>query len=310
MAWTLSDMPDQSGRVAIVTGANSGLGYHAARALAAAGAHVILACRSEERGREARERIETTHGGTVEARVELRVLDLADLSSIEAFATGVLRDHASVDLLVNNAGVMAIPLRRTADRFEMQLGTNHLGHYALTMRLMEPLLAADAARVVTVSSLAHKFGRMRWKDPNWERSYSKWLAYGQSKLANLLFTLELDRRLQAHQSAAIAVACHPGYADTNLQSVGPELTGSKAAGWLSGLGNRIFAQDASAGALPILYAATHPDIEGGDFVGPSGILSMRGAPALEEPSPHARDAQDAARLWALSAELTSITPPL
>jgi NAD(P)-dependent dehydrogenase (short-subunit alcohol dehydrogenase family) len=201
---------------------------------------------------------------------------------------------------------MALPLRRTADGFEMQFGTNHLGHFALTARLLEKLLAADAARVVTVSSLAHKFGRMRWKDPNWEGGYQKWLAYGQSKLAKLLFTFELERRLRARDTKAIAAACHPGFADTNLQFVGPKLEGSKLQAWLMKLNNEVIAQDASAGALPTLFAATDGSVRGGDFIGPDGVLGIRGTPAKENPAKHAQDPEAARRLWDLSVELTGV----
>ena len=294
-------MPSQEGVRAIVTGANSGIGFRAAKALAAKGATVILACRSEPRGREALAAIEAAHP---DCSLELRQLDLADLASVKAFAEGVARDCPSVDLLINNAGVMALPLQRTADGFEMQFGTNHLGHFALTMRLLPALFAADAARIVNVSSLAHKFGRMRWRDPNWETGYQKWPAYGQSKLANLLFTHELQRRFSARGAATIAVACHPGFSDTNLQFVGPRLEGSKLNAWLMRLNNKVIAQDADAGALPTLYAATSPDVVGGDFIGPDGLFGVRGAPTKETPSAHARDPDAAARLWDLSVELT------
>jgi NAD(P)-dependent dehydrogenase (short-subunit alcohol dehydrogenase family) len=301
--WSKGDIPTMKGQRVVVTGANSGIGFEAAKALAGKGANVILACRSEERGRKALAAIEDAHP---EATVELRLLDLADLGSVKAFAEGVRRDHPTLDRLINNAGVMALPLRRTADGFEMQFGTNHLGHFALTMRLLDKLLEADDARIVTVSSMAHRFGRMRWKDPNWQRGYQKWLAYGQSKLANVLFTLELQRRLEAKDTSAIAVACHPGFADTNLQFVGPKLEGSKLQTWLMKLNNEYVAQDANAGALPTLYAATAPAVRGGDFFGPDGVLGIRGTPTRETPARHARDEADAARLWALSAELTGL----
>ena len=305
--WSIDDMPSLEGVRAIVTGANSGIGFEAAQALAGRGANVILACRSEVRGREALARIEEKHA---RATVELRQLDFSDLASVAAFAEGVRRDHPTIDLLINNAGVMALPLRRTAQGFEMQLGTNHLGHYALTVQLMDRLLAADEARVVTVSSLAHRMGRMRWHDPNWERGYQKWLAYGQSKLANLLFTLELQRRFEAAGSGALAVACHPGFADTNLQFVGPRLEGSKLQQWIMKVNNQYIAQDARAGAAPTLYAATAEDIEGGDFIGPDGFLAIRGTPTHELPAEQARDTSAAARLWDLSAELTGVATDL
>lgn len=301
--WSIDDVPTMKGARVVVTGANSGIGFEAAKVLAGKGANVILACRSEERGRKALQAIEAAHP---KATVELRQLDLADLSSVEAFAEGVKRDHPTLDRLINNAGVMALPLRRTADGFEMQLGTNHLGHFALTVRLLGKLLEADDARIVTVSSMAHRFGRMRWKDPNWQRGYQKWLAYGQSKLANVLFTLELQKRLEKRGAKAIAVACHPGFADTNLQFVGPKLEGSKLQAWLMKLNNQYVAQEADAGALPTLYAATAPGVQGGDFFGPDGMLGIRGTPTRETPARHATDSAAAARLWDLSVELTGL----
>lgn len=301
--WSKDDMPTMNGQRVVVTGANSGIGFEAAKALAGRGANVILACRSEERGRKALAAIEDAHP---KATVELRLLDLADLSSVKAFAEGVRRDHPTLDRLINNAGVMALPLQRTADGFEMQLGTNHLGHFALTVRLLDKLLEGENARVVTVSSMAHRFGRMRWKDPNWREGYQKWLAYGQSKLANVLFMVELQRRLEARGASAISVACHPGFADTNLQFVGPKLEGSKLQTWLMRLNNEYIAQDAEAGALPTLRAATAEDVRGGDYFGPDGLLGIRGTPARETPARHARAAEDAARLWDLSVELTGV----
>ena len=216
-------MPDLGGRVAVVTGANGGLGYETARVLAAHGAHVLMACRDLEKAGRAIKRI---HGDDPAAELEPRILDLADLGSVRRFAEGFALDHDRLDLLVNNAGVMALPLRRTADGFEMQMGTNHFGHFALTGLLLESILAAPAARVVTVTSLMHELGHIDFDDLDCERHYHKWRAYGRSKLANLLFTHELQARLAEADASAIAVACHPGYAATDLQVAGPRMSGS------------------------------------------------------------------------------------
>jgi NAD(P)-dependent dehydrogenase (short-subunit alcohol dehydrogenase family) len=273
--WTAAAMPDLAGRTIVVTGGNSGIGYEAALELARKGAHVVLACRDASRGRSAAAAIESA---LPQASLEVMELDLASLASIHAFAEAFQGRHPSLDVLCNNAGVMAIPYRRTHDGFEMQLGTNHLGHFALTGLLLDRLLATDAARVVTVSSTAHRFGRMRFDDLHWESGYRKWRAYGQSKLANLLFAYELQRRLDAVGARCISVACHPGYAATNLQLAGPRMQGSSVMESLSSLANRVFAQSAAMGALPTLCAAVSPDVRGGDYIGPDGqrALSRRG----------------------------------
>ncbi|RIL05328.1 MAG: short-chain dehydrogenase [Proteobacteria bacterium] len=302
-SWSAADVPDQSGRVAIVTGANSGLGFATASVLASRGAHVILACRDTDRGKGALDAITAAHPS---AGVELQPLDLASLASVRAFAAAFAAQHERLDLLCNNAGVMALPPRRTADGFEMQLGTNHLGHFALTGLLLDRLLAAPAARVVTVSSTLHRPGRIHWDDLHLERSYRKWIAYAQSKLANLLFAHELDRRLRASGARAISAAAHPGYAATNLQTAGPRMAGARLFERLSLLGNRVFAQTADAGALPTLYAATAPDVQGGDYIGPGGFGEMRGAPRKVGCTARARNAADAARLWQLSESLTGV----
>jgi NAD(P)-dependent dehydrogenase (short-subunit alcohol dehydrogenase family) len=301
--WSAADVPDQTGRVAIVTGANSGLGLETAKVLASRGAHVILACRDTDRGKTALDAIARAHPS---ASVECQPLDLASLASVRAFASAYAAQHERLDLLCNNAGVMALPSRRTADGFEMQLGTNHLGHFALTGLLLDRLLAAPAARVVTVSSTLHRPGRIHWDDLHLERSYRKWIAYAQSKLANLLFAHELDRRLRACGARAISTAAHPGYAATNLQTAGPRMAGARWFERLSLIGNRIFAQSAAAGALPTLYAATAPDVQGGDYIGPGGPAEMRGAPRKVGCTARARNAADAARLWELSESLTGV----
>ncbi|MER6273311.1 oxidoreductase [Streptomyces sp. 900105755] len=290
--WNASDLPALAGRTAVVTGANSGLGFTAADALARAGAHVVLAVRDPERGRAAAARV---NGST-----EVRRLDLADLSSVREFAAGWDRP---LDLLVNNAGVMMLPELRTKDGFEMQFGTNHLGHFALT----NLLLPYVTDRVVTVSSGLHRGGDgvIRFENVNLEGAYTPTRAYAQSKLANLLFVLELQRRLTEAGSRVRALAAHPGYAATNLQSH----TANPLARLGMRLGNRLFAQDDRAGTLPTLYAATQ-DLPGASYVGPDGLGEMRGAPALVARSAAASDPAAARRLWTLSEELTGVRWPL
>ena len=294
MGWSTRDIPDQSGRVAVVTGANSGIGFHAALELARAGARVVVGARSRERGEQAVARMT--------GDVELRLLDLADLASVREFAASL---DGPLDLLVNNAGVMAIPRRTTADGFEMQLGTNHLGHFALTGLLLPRLLAAEAPRVVTVSSGMHHQGRIDFDDLQSERDYGSWRAYSQSKLANLLFCLELQRRADASRANLLSVAAHPGYAATNLQYVGPEMEGSRLRKLAMRLGNLLLAQSAAAGALPSLYAATE-DLPGGAYAGPGGFRESRGAPRLVTMSRAAADPETARRLWDVSEELTGV----
>ncbi len=285
--WALSDISDQGGRTVVVTGANSGLGLVTARALAGSGALVVLAVRDLDRGRAAAD--------LIPGRTEVRSLDLADLSSVRAFAK---QWEGPLDLLVNNAGVMAVPYGRTPDGFETQIGTNHLGHFALTNLLLPHV----ADRVVTVSSTAHRIGSIDLSDLNWEtRRYKRWSAYGQSKLANLLFTLELERRLEAVGSGVRAVAAHPGYAATRLQS----RTGSRVQGALMAVGNRLFAQSDAMGSLPVLYAATQ-DLPGASFVGPDGPREARGHPTLVGRSAAATDVDMAGRLWTLSEQLTGV----
>jgi NAD(P)-dependent dehydrogenase (short-subunit alcohol dehydrogenase family) len=289
--WGTTDIPDLTGRTAIVTGANSGIGRAAARALARAGAHVVLAVRDTGKGEAA--------AAAMPGETEVRRLDLASLASIRDFAAGWDGD---VDLLINNAGVMAPPLTRTADGFELQFGTNHLGHFALT----NLLLGHVTGRVVTVSSTGHRMGSIDFDDLNWERRpYKRWSAYGQSKLANLLFTAELQRRLTAAGSSVLATAAHPGYAATNLQFH----SGQRAFDVISTIGNRLIAQDEDGGALPTLYAAT-ADIPGNSFAGPGGFMEQRGAPKLVGRSGRAQDPAVARRLWDVSEELTGVRFPL
>jgi NAD(P)-dependent dehydrogenase (short-subunit alcohol dehydrogenase family) len=297
--WTTAQIPDQSGRTAVVTGANSGLGLVSARELARHGANVVLACRNTAKGEEA---LRTIQAVAPEARLELAQLDLGDLQSVAAFAESFRSSHDGLDLLLNNAGVMAPPRRETKDGFELQLGTNLLGHFALTGRLIAAMEGRADARVVTLSSNAHKMGRIDFDDLQSERGYKRWGAYGQSKLADLMFALELDRRLRAAGSSIESVAAHPGYAATNLQTAAPPLLDRL----VMRASNIFLAQSADMGALPVLYAATYPGLEGGSYVGPDGIGEFRGHPHLVSPNRAARDEDVAARLWAVSEELTGV----
>ncbi|MEU7480396.1 oxidoreductase [Lentzea sp. NPDC042327] len=292
--WTDADIPDQTGRTVLVTGANSGLGLRTAQVLADKGAHVLMGCRSTERGEAARRQ--------VRGSAEVLPLDLADLASVRAAAHRV----GTLDVLVNNAGIMAVPLGRTADGFERQFGTNHLGHAALTFLLLPVLRQRPGARVVTVASIMHKYGRMNFDDPNWEhRSYHAAAAYSQSKLANILFARELDRRCPDVAS----IGAHPGMTAT-------ELTNNMASAHRSSvmrLGGRLshlFSQSVEMGALPQLYAATSPDAHGGLYYGPGGFNGLRGHPAIAGMTPAARDDLAASRLWDLTVKLTGITPDL
>jgi NAD(P)-dependent dehydrogenase (short-subunit alcohol dehydrogenase family) len=297
--WTSERIPDQRGRNAVVTGANSGLGLVVARELARKGAHVVLACRNTAKGDAVARSIEALGAP---AGVEVRPLDLGSLASVRAFAEQLRPELDGIDLLINNAGVMAPPRQTTADGFELQFGTNHLGHFALTGLLIGSLEGREDARVVTVSSGAHRIGRITFDNLQRERGYNRWSAYGQSKLANLLFALELDRRLRAAGSNVKSLAAHPGYAATNLQSA--------AAPALDRLvmtfSNLLIAQSADMGALPLLYAATEPGLEGGTFAGPDGLAEQRGHPKPVAPNKAARDEAVAARLWSVSEELTGV----
>ncbi len=299
-----NDVPDLRGRAAIVTGGNSGIGLEAARILATKGAHVVLGCRNTGKAKDAVDAIRSAAPG---ARVEARDLDLASLDSIRAFAARWNAEEAPLHLLCNNAGVMAIPRRLTADGFEMQLGTNHLGHFALTGLLLPRILATQDARVVNVSSTAHRSGRIDFEDLHGERSYGRWRAYGQSKLANLLFTFELGRRLGAKGARAIAVACHPGYAATNLQFVAARMDRSTLLERVMRLGNALFSQSAAMGALPTVYAATAPGVRSGDYFGPDGFAELWGHPKPVGCTERARDVETARRLWDVSETLTGVS---
>jgi NAD(P)-dependent dehydrogenase (short-subunit alcohol dehydrogenase family) len=285
MNWTTADMDRQDGRTFVVTGANSGIGLEASRALAAAGARVVVACRDTAKGEHA--------VAELDGDFDVRRLDLADLVSVRAFAEGLDRD---IDVLINNAGVMAVPRSKTTDGFEMQLGTNHLGHFALTGLL----LGRVRDRVVTISSGAHRIGRVNFDDLQSERRYQRWAAYGQSKLANLLFMMELQRRLDAAGSSLRSVAAHPGYAATGLQSHTQSVQDQ-----IMSVANLVLAQSAAMGALPTLYAATE-DVPGAAYVGPGGLLEQRGHPQLVNMSGAAKDPEAASRLWEASEELTGV----
>ena len=301
--WTAADIPDQSGRTAVVTGANSGLGLVTARELAREGAEVILACRNTAKGEEAAAAILQEVPG---AGVDVRALDLAELASVHAFAEA---QTAPVDLLVNNAGVMALPRRPTKDGFEMQFGTNHLGHFALTGLLLPQLLKTAEPRVVTLSSTAHKMGRINFDNLQGERRYFRWSAYGQSKLANLLFAFELQRRADEAGLPLKSMASHPGYAATNLQTRGPEAGGllTRLEDGLMAISNRVVAQSDEMGALPTLYAATVPDLPGGTYVGPDGFQEQRGHPVPVGSTGASKDRDAARRLWQASEELTGVS---
>jgi NAD(P)-dependent dehydrogenase (short-subunit alcohol dehydrogenase family) len=292
--WTEADIPDQTGRTVLVTGANSGLGLRTAQVLAAKGAHVIMGCRSVQRGQAARR--------TVSGSAEVLELDLADLSSVRSAAEQV----SVLDVLINNAGVMAVPHGRTVDGFERQFGTNHLGHAALTWLLLPALRQRPGARVVTVASLAHQYGRIDFDDPNWERrSYSYRGSYGQSKLANILFARELERR----SSDATSIAAHPGVTVTDLTNNMASAHNSLLLR-IGGKISHLFSQSVEMGALPQLYAATSPDARGGQYYGPDSFNGMRGYPTVARMTAAARDDLAANRLWELTIKLTGITPDL
>lgn len=295
--WTAADIPDQTGCVAVVTGANSGLGQATARELARAGASVVMACRNTDKGEQA---ALTIRAQVPEAKLEIRRLDLADLDSVRAFAQAT---DGQLDLLINNAGVMAPPRRMTKDGFESQFGTNHLGHFALTGRLLPRLLSAQAPRVVTLSSGAHRMGKIRFDNLNGDRHYQNWLWYGQSKLANLMFCFELQRRATAADSKLRSLAAHPGYAATNLQFAGPATWYEKG---IMAVTNKVVAQSAEMGALPTLYAATAPEVPGGSFIGPDGFVEQRGHPHIVTAAGRAYDEEAWGRLWDVSEQLTGV----
>jgi NAD(P)-dependent dehydrogenase (short-subunit alcohol dehydrogenase family) len=298
--WTTADIPDQTGRTAVITGANTGLGYEAAAALAAKGATVVLAVRNLDKGNDAARRIEQD---TVGAQVELQELDLTSLDSVRAAADDLKANYPAIDLLINNAGVMFTPKATTNDGFELQFGTNHLGHFALTGLLLDRVLESPGSRIVTVSSTGHRLiDAIRFDDLQWDRGYNRYRAYGQSKLANLLFTYELQRRLAGRTT--IAAAAHPGGSNTELTRNLPFAIRGVAA---------VFAplmQGADMGALPTLRAATDPDVVGGQYFGPDGWAEQRGHPKLVPSNAASHDVDAQRRLWSVSEELTKVVYPL
>ncbi|OHV04191.1 SDR family NAD(P)-dependent oxidoreductase [Mycobacterium talmoniae] len=301
--WTAADVPQQTGRIAVVTGANTGIGYHAAAVLADRGARVVLAVRNLDKGNAAAARI---RDASPNADVTVQQLDLSSLESVRAAAAALGEAYPRIDLLINNAGVMYTPKQTTADGFELQFGTNHLGHFALTGLLLDRLLGVEGSRVVTVSSMAHRImAAIHFDDLQWEHGYNRVAAYGQSKLANLLFTYELQRRLTAKSRPTIAVAAHPGTSNTELTRNLPAFLRPA---------ERLFApivfQNAQMGALPTLRAATDPAVTGGQYYGPDGLGEQRGHPKLVGSSKQSRDAQLQGRLWQVSEELTGVTFPV
>ncbi len=300
--WTIANIPPQAGKLAMVTGATGGLGYQTAMRLAQAGAEVVLTGRNEAKGREAVSKIRNQFP---DAEIRFEALDLANLASVADFARRFAIAHSSLDLLINNAGVMALPTRQTtADGFEMQFGTNYLGHYALTARLLPLLRGAHQPRVVNLSSIAHRMGFIQFSDLQGERFYSPWKAYNQSKLAMLMFALELQRRSDAAGWNLMSNASHPGWARTDLFANGP---GFGLISFASQLAAPLFSQSAESGALPTLFAATSPQAEGGGYYGPNGLNELRGPPAPARIMPQARDKAGAGKLWDVSQQLTGVS---
>ena len=299
--WTVNDMPNLQGKIAIVTGANSGLGLETTRALAAKGAHVVMACRNLAKGREVQTLIATELPA---ATLDLAQLDLASLASVRAFAADFQQSHERLDLLFNNAGIMAIPRRETADGFEMQFGTNHLGHFALTGLLLSTLLATPGSRIITTTSVARSAGRIKLNDLQRQRGYGRWEAYGQSKRANLLFAFELQRRLREAGSGTLSVAAHPGASNTNLQGTSATLSNARIEGFLYAIAWPLISQSALMGTLPQLYAGTAPEISGGELVGPRG--NLRGYPQIDHRAQKEYDRSLAASLWEASVNITGV----
>jgi NAD(P)-dependent dehydrogenase (short-subunit alcohol dehydrogenase family) len=302
--WTEADVADQTAKTVLVTGANSGLGLETARALAQNGANVVMACRNTEKAAAAKALIDETDPA---GETDLLEMDLGNLDSIRSGVEVFLESHQRLDVLVNNAGIMWTPKGLTADGFEQQLGVNHLGHFALTGLLLEVLLESGPARVVTISSNGHKAGKIDLDDLQSEESYSPYGAYFQSKLANLLFMCELQRRFAAANSEAISVAAHPGGSDTNLGHENPGGIAGTLFEKSRPIMDRFFSQSAQQGALPTLLAATGPDVVGGDYYGPDGFMELKGAPTKVDMTKRAKDEAVARRLWQKSVELTGVT---
>jgi NAD(P)-dependent dehydrogenase (short-subunit alcohol dehydrogenase family) len=305
--WSVDDIGDLTGTVALITGANSGIGYETALALADHGAHVVLACRNKDRARRAFDELENDLD---RSSLELLALDLSDLVSVRRAAEQFLAEHARLDILINNAGVMGTPYRQTADGFELQMATNHLGHFAFTGLLMHRLLTSGRSRVVTVSSLMHRGGQIPFDDVAGVKVRNTWLNYGTSKLANLLFTAELDRRLRAAGEPTMAVAAHPGWTRSPLAGNGAALGEGRLRAKVGRTVGRVFGQATASGALPTLYAAVAPDVLSGQYFGPSRLFELFGPPELVRPNKRARNSADAARLWEISEELTEVSYPV
>ncbi len=291
--WTSKNIPDLRGRVILITGANSGIGFEAARVFARKNAEVIMACRNMEKGKKATAEIMQE---TPTAQIALKELNLASLDSVRNFATEINEEYEKLDILINNAGVMATPFYKTIDGFEMQMGTNHFGHFALTGLLLEKILKAEKSRIVSVSSKAHNMGKINFDDINSQKNYNKWGAYGQSKLANLLFAYELDRKLKAADRNTLSLAAHPGYSATNLQATSGIFT----------VMNNLIAQSQEMGALPTLFAATSPEAKGADFIGPHALGGWRGYPIRSKSNERSHNEEIAKHLWEVSEELTQV----
>lgn len=302
MPWTLDDAADQTGKVVVITGANSGVGLASARALAEKGATVVMGCRDSRRGEAAAEQV---RAAAPRGTLHVLGLDLASLNRVAAFARDVAERFPRVDVLMNNAGVMALPYGKTVDGFEQQLGTNHLGHFALTAQLLPLLEAAPEGRVVTVASQAHRVGRLDLDDLPLERGYGAWRAYARSKLANLLFSFELERWLRRNGKRSLAVAAHPGYSATGLLKTAPRT--SVFGGVVLPIGSVLLAQSSEMGALPQVYAAVSPEVAGGEYIGPDGLLELSGFPRVVRASGAAYDEAVAARLWQVSEALTKVS---
>ncbi|MCM3611871.1 oxidoreductase [Planococcus sp. MERTA32b] len=286
-------------KTAVITGANSGIGLEAAKILAGKGIHIIMAVRNEFKGAAARKEILALHP---DASIEIRLLDVADLASVRSFANGILRDYDALDLLINNAGVMMPPYSKTKDGFEMQFGSNHLGHFALTALLFPLLNHTPDSRIVTTGSLAHNRGAIDFDNLDGSKGYKAKKFYNQSKLANMLFALELDRLLKKNGSGTISVICHPGVSATNIFKIGKR----DAPLFLRNLANKYYLQPPELGALATVHAATDPSLTGGEYIGPDGPGRRKGYPALETPHPSALDEEAAKRLWQVSEELTGV----
>lgn len=301
--WMITNIPNQQGKVVVITGANSGIGYESALALAGKGAQVILAVRNEQKGRAA---LQTIKGAFPKANAEVMLLDLASLDSVRNFAEEFKTKYNRLDVLLNNAGMMAIPFDKTMDGFEMQFGINHLGHFALTGLLLPILLKTPASRIVTVSSYNHLLGRLDFDNLDGSRGYGPWTAYNQTKLANLLFAYELQRKLKAMGAELISVGTHPGYTATNLQFAGPRLSGSTVMRSVMKLGNVLLGQSAEIGALPLIYASVAPNIRGGDYTGPKDMFGLWGYPKIARSNGRSHDIPSAKKLWEVSEQMTGI----